>query len=219
SSNNGETRILRQGFWGEDEALLKKGTPLTCNRDYFEKDGRPLPIVGMTYMTSDVARYFLFLPNPHRWDRDMAQMKRAGINYIRTGLWTAWRNMMFVDGHMDEHVLRSIDAFILCAKKHDIHVTFNFFSFTPETWEGENPYLDPRSVEAQKRFITAVVCRHKETMNVDWELIDEPSMFDPERTFAGPQTKRDPFDQENFQNWLKERHHSIRDLQEKWNMT
>src|SRR5699024_5897328 len=218
-SDQGETRTLHQGFWGMDKQLLSEGEPLTCGRDYFEKDGRPLPIVGMTYMTSDVARYFLFLPNPYRWDKDMAQMKRAGINYIRTGIWTAWRNMMFIDGHVDENVLRSIDAFILCAKKHDLHVTFNFFSFTPETWEGENPYLDPRSVEAQKRFITTVVTRHQDTTNVDWDLINEPSMFDPKRTFEGPRPIHDSFERKSYQEWLKERHGSIEKLQERWNMT
>ncbi len=218
-SSNGEVRILHQGFWGMDRKLLTSGEPLSCDRDYFYKDGRPMPIVGMTYMTSDVARYFLFLPNPQVWDRDMAQMKRAGINYIRTGIWTAWRNMMFADGHMAESVLRSIDAFILCAKKHDLEVTFCFFSFTPETWDGENPYLDPRSVEAQKRFITAVVSRHTETTNINWDLINEPSMFDPERTFAGPRSAHDKYDRHAYREWLKNRHHSIVDLQEKWNMT
>ncbi len=218
-SSNGETRILHQGFWGMDNKLLTLGDPLTCDRDYFQKDGRPMPIVGMTYMTSDVARYFLFLPNPYVWDQDMAQMKRAGINYIRTGIWTAWRNMMFVDGHVDENVLRSIDAFILCAKKHDLEVTFNFFSFTPETWEGENPYLDPRSVEAQKRFITAIVSRHTETTNINWDLINEPSLFDPSRTFSGPRTLHDRYDRKLYREWLKKRHSSIRELQEKWNMT
>src|SRR5699024_963890 len=137
-SGHGEKRVLRQGFWGRDDALLQTGDPIAVDRDYFQKDGRPLPIVGMTYMTSDVARYFLFLPNADLWDRDMAHMKRAGINYIRTGIWTAWRHMMFADGHFDEGVLRAIDAFILTAKKHDLEVTFNFFSFTPEMWEGQN---------------------------------------------------------------------------------
>ena len=65
------------------------GGMISCDRDYFVKDGRPMPVVGMTYMTSDVARKFLFLPNAAVWDRDMAQMKRAGINWIRTGIWTA----------------------------------------------------------------------------------------------------------------------------------
>ncbi|WP_408006957.1 beta-galactosidase [Pseudalkalibacillus sp. A8] len=218
-SSFGEKRILHQGFWGMDKKLLTIGDKLTCDRDYFQKDGRPMPIVGMTYMTSDVARYFLFLPNPYIWDRDMEQMKRAGINYIRTGIWTAWRNMMFVEGHVNENVLRSIDAFILCAKKHDLEVTFTFFSFTPEAWEGENPYLDPRSIEAQKRFITTIVSRHTETTNINWDLINEPSIFDPSRTFSGPRSLHDKYDRRAYREWLKERHTTIRELQEKWNMT
>jgi hypothetical protein len=218
-SNAGEVRHLRQGFWGFDAELLSTGEPLSCDRDYFRKNGKPMPIVGMTYMTSDVARKFLFMPNAAVWDKDMAHMRRAGINYIRTGIWTAWRNVMFVDGHPYEEVLRAIDAFILTAKRHDIEVTFNFFGFTPETWEGKNPYLDPRSVEAQKRFISAIVSRHKRTTNVQWDLINEPSMFDPNRIFSGPKSSRDEYERAAFIGWLKERHGTIRKLQERWNMT
>lgn len=217
---DGEVRRLKQGFWGADAELLQAGTPVSCNRDYFIKDGRPLPVVGMTYMTSDVARKFLFLPNTDVWDRDMAQMSKAGINWIRTGIWTAYRNVMQVDGHASEEVLRSIDAFLMTAKKHDLQVTFTFFSFTPETWEGKNPYLDPRSVEAQKRFIRSIVSRHKNTKNVDWDLINEPSMFDPPRIFSdGPRSARDSYERQAFAEWLKARHGSINRLQERWNMT
>lgn len=218
-SNKGEVRVLHQGFWGMDRKLLQSGEPLAVDRDYFQKDGQPLPIVGMTYMTSDVARYFLFLPNPQVWDKDMAQMKRAGINMIRTGIWTGWRNIMLADGHVDEGVLRTIDAFILSAKKHDLEVTFTFFSFLPEMWEGVNPYLDPRSVEAQKRFIAAIVSRHTDTTNVHWDLINEPSLFDPSNSFSGPRTLQDQYDRKNYSKWLKERHGSIDRLQERWNMT
>ncbi len=218
-SENGEVRSLHQGFWGMDKQLLARGEPLCCDRDYFHKNGQPMPIVGMTYMTSDVARYFLFLPNAHLWDNDMAQMKRAGINYIRTGIWTGWRNMMFIDGYMDEAVLRAIDAFILCAKKHDIEVTFTFFSFTPEAWDGENPYLDSRSLKAQTRFITSIVSRHVETTNINWDLINEPSVFDPNRPFAGPKTSHDSYDRRNYQKWLKARHGTVRELRERWNVT
>ena len=171
-------------------------------------------------MTSDVARKFLFLPNTDVWDRDMAQMRNAGINWIRTGIWTAYRNIMQVDGHASEEVLRSIDAFLLTAKKHDLQVTFTFFSFTPETWEGQNPYLDPRSVEAQKRFIRSIISRHKNTKNVDWDLINEPSMFDPPQIFSdGPRSAKDPFEKQAYIDWLKKRHGSIERLQERWNMT
>ncbi|RAP76772.1 alpha-amylase family protein [Paenibacillus montanisoli] len=218
-SASGERRLLRQGFWGMDQALLTSGEMITCDRDYFRKNGRPLPIVGMTYMTSDVARKYLFLPNAAVWDRDMAQMKRAGINSIRTGIWTAWRNVMYVDGHPYEEVLRAIDAFFLTAKRYDLEVTFNFFAFTPETWEGVNPYLDPRSVEAQKRFIASIVKRHASSTHVHWDLINEPSMFDPKRIFGGPRSAHDRFERAHYIAWLKERHASIRELQERWNMT
>lgn len=217
---DGEVRTLCQGFWGQDAALLAEGEVITRSRDYFVKDGRPLPVVGMTYMTSDVARKFLFLPNADVWDRDMAQMAKAGINWIRTGIWTAYRNMMQVDGHMAEDVLRAIDAFILTAKRHGLQVTFTFFSFTPETWEGTNPYLDPQSVEAQKRFIRSIVSRHTHTTHVDWDLINEPSMFDPVRIFsAGPRSARDLYEQQAFVNWLQQRHETIEALQEAWNMS
>ncbi|BBH21945.1 hypothetical protein Back11_32900 [Paenibacillus baekrokdamisoli] len=220
TAEDGEIRVLRQGFWGADPAALASGSLITCDRDYFIKDGRPLPIVGMTYMTSDVARKFLFLPNADVWDRDMAQMAKAGINWIRTGIWTAYRNVMQVDGHASEEVLRAIDAFFLAAKKYDLQVTFTFFSFTPETWEGVNPYLDPQSVEAQKRFIRSIVSRHQATTNVDWDLINEPSMFDPALIFSnGPRSCKDRFEQEAFVEWLEERHGDISLLQERWNMT
>ncbi|OWR30044.1 glycoside hydrolase [Saccharibacillus sp. O23] len=220
TSAEGEVRVLRQGFWGRDDALLALGSPISANRDYFVQDGRPLPIVGMTYMTSDVARKFLFLPNAAVWDRDMAAMAKAGINWIRTGIWTAYRNIMQVDGHASEEVLRAIDAFFLTAAKHKLHVTFTFFSFTPETWEGKNPYLDPQSVEAQKRFIRSIVSRHTETTHVDWDLINEPSMFDPAKIFsAGPRSMRDEYERAAFVTWLKKRHESIHQLREHWNMT
>lgn len=213
-------RVLRQGYWGMDRELLREGEPLTVGRDYFIKNGRPFPIVGMTYMTSDVARKFLFLPNAGAWDRDMAQMKKAGINYIRTGVWTAWRHIMFADGHASEEVMRAIDAFVLTAKKHGLELTFNFFAFAPEAWEGANPYLDPRAVEAQRRFIAAVVSRHRDSTHVHWDLINEPSMFDPRRIFSGPRTAGDRFEREAYVAWLRERHGgSIRRLQERWNLS
>ncbi|MEF3311964.1 beta-galactosidase [Paenibacillus sp. GYB004] len=218
-SDTGEKRVLRQAVWGFDRELLAQGKPLVCGRDYFRKEGRPLPIVGMTYMTSDVARKFLFLPNVAVWDRDMAEMKRAGINLIRTGLWTGYRNVMYEDGHPSEEALRAIDAFILTAKRHDLEVTFNFFAFTPELWEGTNPYLDPRSVAAQKRFIAAIVSRHRETTNVHWDLINEPSMFDPKRIFEGPRSSGDVYEQAAYIGWLKTRYATIGELQERWGYT
>lgn len=218
-SSEGERRMLTQAFWGIDRELLRSGEPLTTGRDYFMRGGKPLPIVGMTYMTSDVSRKFLHLPNVARWDHDMAEMARAGINLIRTGIWTGYRMIMFADGHAAENVLRAVDAFVLTAKRHGLEVTFTFFSFAPEAWEGENPYLDPRSVEAQKRFIASIVSRHQGTTNVHWDLINEPSLFHPRRVFEGPFTAGDRFEQAAWSHWLSRKYEGdITRLQECWNM-
>ncbi|MCM3747118.1 beta-galactosidase [Paenibacillus pasadenensis] len=219
AEGSGEIRRLVQGFWGRDEQLLREGSMLEANRDYFVKDGKPLPIVGMTYMTSDVARKYLHLPNTAVWDRDMAHMAKSGINMIRTGIWTALRKMAFVDGHVSEEMLRAVDALILTAKRHDLELVFNFFAFTPELWEGENPYLDPRSVEAQKRFITAIVTRHKDSAHVHWDLINEPTMFHPLKLWSAASTIGDRFELAAYREWLQQRHGSIEKLQETWNMS
>ncbi|MDP4097033.1 beta-galactosidase [Paenibacillus sp. P96] len=218
-SESGERRTLRQGYWGYDKELLEQGDFLSAERDYFKKADKPFPVVGMTYMTSDVGRKFVHLPNAALWDRDMQTMKEAGINWIRTGLWSAWRHLMFEDGHASEEILRAIDAFILTAAKHELEVTFTFFAFAPAAWEGLNPYLDPRSVQAQKRFIASVVSRHKDTVNVQWDLINEPSLFDPMRIFTGPRTLGDAFEKAEYVKWLQQRHGSIEALQDRWNMT
>ena len=72
-------------------AAYASGSPITAERDYFFRDGIPYPVVGMTYMDSLVHRKFLQLPNPARWKKDMKQMKQLGINWIRTGIWTGFR--------------------------------------------------------------------------------------------------------------------------------
>ncbi|ULO04922.1 beta-galactosidase [Paenibacillus sp. 19GGS1-52] len=218
-SPEGEVHVLRQGFWGHDEALLCKGEFVMCGRDYFTRNGSTLPVVGTTYMASDVSRKFLFLPNVDLWNRDMQAIAASGMNWLRTGIWTAYRHIMQIDGHASEEVLRAIDAFLMTAKRHGLQTTFTFFSFTPETWEGSNPYLDPRSIEAQKRFIRSIVSRHRLTSYVDWDLINEPSMFDPRRIFAsGPRSAQDPYEAKAFQEWLLRRHGNMECLQEVWGM-
>ena len=214
-----EVRTLHQGFWGYDQRLLCSQERMAAGHDYFKKGTTPFPIVGTTYMASDVARKFLFQPNSYVFDQDMAAIREHGLNFVRTGLWTAWRHAMFMDGQPSEAVLRALDAFFLSANRHQLEVTFTFFSFTPEAWEGENPYLDPRSIRAQKRFIAAIVERHQNTTNVQWDLINEPSLFDPQRIFQGPRSHHDRFEIQAYRNWLQRRHQTIERLQSRWVMT
>jgi hypothetical protein len=55
-------------------------------------------------------------------------MKAAGVNMIRTGIWTGWKKYMTEPGKLNEATLRAFDAFLLTAHKHDIPVIFNFFA-------------------------------------------------------------------------------------------
>jgi hypothetical protein len=215
----GEKRSFATGFWGYDQALLESGSRLEAKGDYFTMNGRPFPVRGMTYMASDVHKKFLFLPNPSLWMKEFAFMRKTGVNLVRTGLWTAFRNVMFIDGVAFEETMRAIDAFVLTARYYDIHVVFNFFAFTPEMWEGVDPYLDPACIEAQKRYILSVVSRYKNTSNISWDLINEPAAINPETDFMGKQQNRGNYELVLWREWLKTKYKEISILQENWNCT
>ncbi|HEV8203796.1 MAG TPA: hypothetical protein VGP98_06145, partial [Pyrinomonadaceae bacterium] len=167
------------GFWIYDEALLARGKPLTVDKHFFYRDGRVFPVTGTTYMASDKHRRFLFEPNPGVWDNDFRAMKEAGVNLVRTGIWTGWKKYMPSPGKVDEAVLRAFDAFLLTAHNYDIPVIFTFFAFLPETWGGENAYLDPRAVKAQQQFVSAFSERCRHIDDVLWDFINEPSFCSP----------------------------------------
>jgi hypothetical protein len=203
------------GFWVRDSALLASGEHLSASRDWIRRDGKVVPIVGTTYMASDVHRKFLFEPNPHAWDRDFADMARHGVNFVRTGLWTGWVRAMLDPGAVDEGVLSALDAYVLSAAKHGIPVCFNLFAFIPPSYGGTNPYLDPRALEGQKALLTLLASRYRGVPWIHWDLINEPSYAPPEGVWQNL-----PIGDENerraWGEWLRARHGdddgAIRDL-------
>ncbi len=204
------TLTYTTGFWVFDKALLGRGKPLTLDRNYFLRDGIPYPVTGTTYMASDVHRKFLFEPNPYIWNEDFAEMKNAGINMVRTGIWTGWKNYMLDVGAPNESALRSLDAFILTARKFDIPVIFTFFAFLPESWGGANAYLDPRSVNAQKEFITAIASRYGAVNDIIWDLINEPSFCSPQHLWSC-RPNYDNYESSAWNTWLQQRMHAVSD--------
>lgn len=193
------------GFWVKDEALLTSGPRLSASRDWIRSDGRVYPIVGTTYMASDVHRKFLVEPNPHLWDRDFAAMRRHGVNFVRTGLWTGWGRVMLDPGAIDENVLAALDAYVLTAARHEIPVCFTFFAFLPPAFTGGNPYLDPRAIEGQREILTLFASRYRHAGWIHWDLINEPSYAPPELLW---QTRPigDPHERRAFGEWVRERH-------------
>lgn len=198
------------GFWVYDEALLKRGKELTVDNHFFYRDGKVFPVTGTTYMASDVHRQFLFQPNPAVWDRDFRLMKEAGVNMIRTGIWTGWKKCMPVPGKVNEGVLRAFDAFLLTAHKYDIPVIFTFFAFLPETWGGLNAYLDPRAVKAQQQFISAFTERCRNIDDVIWDFINEPSFCSPKYLW-NCRPNYDEFETAAWKQWLRDRYSAASD--------
>jgi hypothetical protein len=172
------------GFWVRDAALLAAGPRLTVSRDWLRRDGAVFPVIGTTYMASDVHRKFLFEPNPLVWDRDFALMARLGVGMVRTGLWTAWSRAMLDPAAVDEGFLRALDAYVQSAARHGVLVNFTFFAFLPPAFGGSNPYLDPRALDGQRDLLTLVARRYRGVGWVHWDLINEPSYAPPERLWS-----------------------------------
>lgn len=166
--------VAETGFVVPEPADLA-APPLRVSKDWLTRDGKPFPIVGTTYMASDVHRKFLFEPNPAAWDDDFAAMARAGINFVRTGIWTGWTRGMLDPGAVDEGVLRALEAYVATAARHRIYVCFTLFAFQPPTFGGTNPYLDPRALEGQRAWIRAIAGRFRGNPWIHYDLINEPS--------------------------------------------
>jgi Cellulase (glycosyl hydrolase family 5) len=202
-ANGQALRVYRSGFWMRDWNYLLSGPKLTVGADYFQLDGEPLPVVGTTYMSGDVARMYLMFANAYVWDHDMAQIHAAGLNMIRTGLWTAWKPELGPDGAMSENALRTIEAFLMCARHNGLPVQFNLFAFYPDTWGGQNGYLDPVALAAETKYAQSLVTKFQGVPFLAWDLINEPSAnSNLWRTLPD----NDPFEKAAWQKWLAERY-------------
>ena len=167
--------IYHSGFWIRDEAYLRSGPHLSVNHDYFELDGHPLAVVGTTYMSSEVQRLFFEHPNVYVWNQDLGQIHDAGLNMIRTGWWTGWDKFCDENGQPYERTVRTLEAYLMTARKYGLPVQFNFFAFLPDVLGGSNAFLDPAAVRRQQTLISAVVARFHDVPFLAWDLINEPS--------------------------------------------
>jgi len=167
--------IYHSGFWIRDEAYLRSGPRLSVNADYFQLDEKPLAVVGTTYMSSEVQRLYFDHPNVYVWNSDMALIHEAGLNMLRTGWWTGWDKFCDEAGHPYERTLRTLEAYLMTARKYGLPVQFNFFAFLPEILGGANAYLDPQALRKQQTLVGSVVAHFHDVPFVAWDLINEPS--------------------------------------------
>jgi hypothetical protein len=207
--------IHRSGFWVRDPAFLRSGPHMAVNKDYFELDGQPLAVVGTTYMSREFQRLYFDRPNVYIWDQDLAQIHSAGLNMIRTGWWTGWDKLCDENGQPYERTLRTLEAYLMTARKNGLPVQFNFFAFLPDLFGGVNPYLDPEAVRRQRTLITTVVERFHDVPWLAWDLINEPSISQHLWTMR---PNGDPIELEKWNEWINQRYPDRAALAAAWNL-
>ncbi|HKV76783.1 MAG TPA: hypothetical protein VJP02_01500 [Candidatus Sulfotelmatobacter sp.] len=207
--------IYQAGFWIRDEAYLRSGPHLSVNHDYFELDGHPLAVVGTTYMSSEVQRLFFEHPNVSVWNQDLRQIHDAGLNMIRTGWWTGWDKFCDENGQPYERTLRTLEAYLMTARKYGLPVQFNFFAFLPDVLGGDNAFLDPAAVRRQKTLISAVVSRFHDVPFLAWDLINEPSFSQHLWTMR---PNGDSIELAAWNEWLNKRYPDRAKLAAMWNV-
>ena len=210
--------VYRTGYWLRDEAALRSGPAVGVQGDYFVRDGRSELIAGTTYMASDVQREFFIDPNPYLWDRDMAEIRAAGFNMLRTGWWTGWDQVMKESGVVREDALRTLEAFLLTARAHELPVQFTIFAFAPEVLGGGNPYLDPEALRRQHELVLALMGRFRDVPYLIWDLINEPSFSNPHHLWA-TRPNGDARERQAWSDWLARRYPSREALEEAWKIT
>jgi hypothetical protein len=213
--NDAVQAVYRSGFWVADEKFLRSGPRLSVNQDYFELDGQPFAVIGTTYMSSEVQRLYFDHPNVYIWDQDLAQIHSAGLNMIRTGWWTGWDKLCDENGRPYERTLRTLEAYLLTARKNGLPVQFNFFAFLPEVLGGTNPYLDPEAVLRQRTLIKSVVARFHDVPWLAWDLINEPSISQHLWTMR---PNGDPIELAKWNAWLNHRYPDRAALAAAWNL-
>ena len=208
--------IYHSGFWMRDESYLQSGPHLGVNHDYFALDGHPVAVVGTTYMSSEVQRLYFEHPNVYVWNQDLAQIHDAGLNMIRTGWWTGWDKFCDENGRPYERTLRTLEAYLMTARKYGVPVQFNFFAFLPDVLGGANAYLDPEAVRRQQTLISSVVARFHDVPFLAWDLINEPS-FSQHLWKTRP--NGDAIELAAWNDWLRKRYPDRAKLAALWNVS
>jgi len=207
--------IYHSGFWIRDEEYLRSGPRLTMNHNYFELDENPLAVVGTTYMSSEVQRLYFEHPNVYVWNSDLGQIHDAGLNMIRTGWWTGWDKFCDENGQPYERTLRTLEAYLMTARKYGLPVQFNFFAFLPDVLGGVNAFLDPAAVRRQQTLISAVVARFHDLPFLAWDLINEPSFSQHLWTMR---PNGDAIELAAWNEWLTKRYPDRAQLAALWNV-
>jgi hypothetical protein len=217
-SEGGNLREFYQnGFWVGETQALASGPTLSVRGDFLTRDGEPFFPVGTNYFTTEENGWDFSGPrNAWVWEKDFDEMSHHGVSFVRTGVWMP--NARFIEansGGVNERFLRNLEAFLLCAQRHNIAVNFTFFAFSPRSGTPSredtaaipaNPYTDPVSVRAQQAYIRSVLERFKNVPWLSWDLINEPSFSNPRVIFKGNYPNNDLTEIQAWHKWLSQKY-------------
>jgi hypothetical protein len=114
---------------------------------------------------------------------------------------------------MSEPAMRSVEAFLMCARHNDLPVQFNLFAFYPDEFGGENGYLDPAALNAESLYAQSLVERFHAVPFLAWDLINEPSA---NRNLWRTQPDYDAFEQAAWRKWIADRYPDRAKLLHDW---
>lgn len=229
--DGGQPREFYQNaLWVEDPQILGSGLALGVKGDFLTRHGKPFFPVGSNYFSTEENGWDFAGPrNAWIWERDFAAMEKRGVNFVRTGVWmTHLRMVEPLTDMVTERFLRNLEAFLLCAQRHNIMVNFTFFAFVPhvgvrgfdqEAAPIKNPYTDPVALRGEQDYMLSIVDRFRNVPWLCWDLINEPSFSNPNRLWKGNTPNNDPTEIEAWRKWLQEKYHDNATLAAAWLVT
>jgi beta-galactosidase len=163
---------------------------------------------------------------PEEWEIDFREMQELGINTVRMGefAWSTYEpspgrfNFEWMDGAIDVAVRHGIDVIL---GTPTASVPPWLYELHPDVLSGNNNGLytyggrkgycpsSPDYLEACTRIVTALAGHYGHNSGViGWQLDNEPGF---------PFQSYDPLTERAFQNWLKQRYGSLKNLTREWN--
>ena len=216
TSESGFHRQVETGFWRQNVAMVQSGPRFTVGNDFILKDDAPYPVMGTSYMASDVHRWYFLDPNPLVWQRDIEGFTRdGGLNLIRTGVWMGANYIMPHYGLGSEPALRAFEAFIHTCVTTETPVIFNLMAFSPSAGNGVSPWFDPASIRWQREFISLIVRRFRNCPWIIWDVINEPTLSDPNRLWY-TRPNGDRYERAAWREWLAQKHGTVENLRRSW---
>jgi len=222
--------FYQNALWVEDQHLLTSGPTLGVQGDFLTRDGKSFFPVGSNYFTTEENGWDFAGPrNAWIWERDFAEMEKHGVNFVRTGVWMT--NLRIVEPLTDmvtERFARNLEAYLLCARRHNIMVNFTFFAFVPHAgMRGfdqvaaaiKNPYTDAVAIRGEQDYVLSVVNRFRNVPWLSWDLINEPSFSNPNRLWKGNTPNNDPTEIDAWHKWLQEKYKDSATLAAAWLVT